>query len=107
MKTQKKILSSEKKLEIVKAHLTGKAQISELSEKYGIPPSSIYNWQNQLLSDGSIVFDRKNDRRSSNQAIGHYEQKIAELEGKLAKKNEVVSEIMEEVVKLKKQHGAT
>lgn len=107
MAGKKKYVSAETKLAIVKAHLTGKTPISELSEKYGVPPSSIYQWQNQLLSSGASVFERKNDRRTGKVAALRYEQKIADLEAKLAAKNEVVGEIMEEMVKLKKLGGAT
>ena len=107
MATKKKYVSAETKLAIVKAHLTGKVPVSELSEKYGISPSSIYQWQNQLLSSGASVFERKNDHRTSKSAVLRYEKKIADLEAKLVAKNEVVGEIMEEMVKIKKLNGVT
>ena len=38
-------------------------------------------------------------------ATAPYEQKIAALEEKLARKHEVVSELMEEVIRAKKSNG--
>jgi len=107
MGTKQKRITAETKLAIVKSHLMGKKPISELSEKYGVPPSSIYQWQNQLFTGGISAFERKNDRQSGRGAVSRYEQEIADLKEKLATKNEVVGEIMEEMIKLKKANGVT
>lgn len=107
MVTRRKNVSAETKLAIVKAYLMGKQPVSELSEKYGVPPSSIYQWQNQLFNDGAAVFERKNDRSIGRGAVLRYEREIVDLKAKLASKNEVVGEIMEEMVKLKKLNGGT
>ena len=107
MSQKRKHISPETKLAIVKAHLMSKTPISELSKSYSVPPSSIYQWQNQLFNGGVEVFKRKNDKVSGNAAVNRYQSKIEELEQKLAKKNEVVVEILEEMVKLKKLSGAT
>jgi predicted RNase H-like nuclease (RuvC/YqgF family) len=43
--------------------------------------------------------------RSGRRAVDTKDQKIAHLQAKLAKKNEVVAELMEEHVQLKKELG--
>ena len=92
---------------ILKAYLQDKVPVGELAEKYGVQPSSIYRWQNQLFSDAAQVFIRKNDRKIGKGAVERYEAEITELKAKLAKKDEVLGEVMEEYVKAKKLNGAT
>lgn len=100
-----KRVSAEKKIEIVKAHLLEKKPVSELSEAHGISPKNIYLWQNQLFSNGALVFERKNDRRTGENAAKRSESRINELEDKLRQKNEIISELMEELLKGKKLVG--
>jgi transposase-like protein len=107
MGQRRKHFSPDVKLKIIKELLLDKLPMSELSETYGIPPSSIYQWQQQLFTAGTAAFQRKNDRHTGESAGRRHEKKIADLEAKLAAKNEVVGEIMEEMVKLKKLNGAT
>lgn len=102
-KTRKKV-PAKTKLAILKSHLQGKAKISELCENYGVAPFNIYQWQNQLFSDESI-FERKNDRRTGGGAAKRCEEKLNAMEAKLQQKNEVISEMMEEIIKLKKFNG--
>ncbi len=102
-----KRVPAETKIEIVKAHLLEKKPVSELSEAHGISPKNIYLWQNQLFSNGSLVFERKNDRRTGENAAKRNESKIKELEDKLTQKNEIISELMEELLKGKKLIGGT
>lgn len=105
MSGNKKNVAHETKVAIIKAHLVGKTPVSELAEAHGIPPSTIYQWQTQLFNMGAQVFERKNDRRTGEGAAKRSEQRIRELEAKLANKNEVLGEVMEEMVKLKKASG--
>jgi len=53
-----------------------------------------------LFEKGTAAFERKNFRKSDAKDC-----KIAALEEKLAKKNEVLLELMEELVALKKSFG--
>lgn len=98
-------ISSTTKIKILKAHLQGKQPISELSEAHGISPKNVYLWQNQLFTNGAMVFERKNDRRTGEGAAKRSEARIKELEDKLRQKNEVISELMEEFLKAKKLNG--
>jgi transposase-like protein len=79
--------------------------ISKLCEEHGLAPSQIYYWQSQLFESGASVFDRGKGQRQARQADDAKDQRIARLEEKLAKKNEVVAELMEEHVQLKKELG--
>jgi transposase-like protein len=101
----KKKISPEVKLAILKSYFIDKVSISELSEKYQIQPSNIYNWQSQLFTNGAITFERRNDRTTGSGASARMQKHIEILETKLAQKNEVVAELLEEHVKLKKHLG--
>jgi transposase len=96
--------SGDQILAILKRHLVDKVEVSKICEEEDIQPSQLYRWQAQLFAEGAAVFQRKNGdaaRRERLQAL----ERIAELEEKLSKKNEVVSELLEEHVKLKKELG--
>ncbi len=101
-KRTRRTFSSKEKTALLKEHfLTGKA-ISELCEENKIEPRLFYKWREEffLLSEG--VFDSKPTKSSKIQEL---EKQVKERDSKLLKKNEVVSELMEEHLALKKKLG--
>jgi transposase-like protein len=87
---------------IVRRHLVDGVPVSDLCDEYGLQPTQYYNWQKQLFENGDLAFQRKRvDRREENR----YEKKIAQLEAKVQEKNEVVAELLQEHVQLKKAIG--
>ena len=90
----------DQKVNILKEHFLEKKAISDICDTYKIHPMLFYKWQKQFFENGHLAFDNKKESNS------HYENKITQLENKLAQKNEVVSELMEEYVTLKKKLGA-
>ena len=79
--------------------------VSDLCDEFAIHPTQYYLWQKQLFENGHVCFERKpnaaNQRRQQDVAA----KKITQLEEKLQKKNEVVAELLEEHVQLKKALG--
>jgi len=59
-----------------------------------------YRWQKEFFENGASAFEKKSRPQKS-----LTDKKIAALEAKLVSKNEVMSELMEEHVKLKKNLG--
>ena len=55
-----------------------------------------YRWQKQLSENGAAAYERRKDPTLPRS------RRIAKLEKKLASKNEVIAELMEEQVKAKK-----
>lgn len=92
----------EQKAQIVRRHLAGKEAVSDLADEFGVQPSLIHNWVNQVLAQAERAFDRPSGKRRLEEAK---ERKIAQLETKLANKNEVIAELMQEHVELKKELG--
>lgn len=103
--SKRKFLTPEEKLSIVRAHLLEKVPVSELCDKHGISPVNFYNWQRQLFENGSLAFERKANAANERRRQDAQQEKIDKLEAKLEKKNEVIAELLEEHVQLKKANG--
>ena len=100
MKKNRRHFTAEEKVTLLRSHLVDKKPVSEICQEQGLQPTVFYRWQQEFFENGAAAFERE-DRSEARLA----ERKIAALEAKLAKKNEVVSELMEEQVKLKKELG--
>jgi transposase-like protein len=98
--TRRRRLAPDEKIAILKAHLVDKKPISDLCDQHGIQPGQFYRWQQEFFERGGLVFESRAEKPST-----HLERKVAALEEKLARKNEVLSELMEEHVALKKSLG--
>jgi transposase len=100
MTDSRKHFAAEQKIAILRRHLLEHVAVSDLCDEYGIQPSVFYRWQQQLFENGAAAFGP-----SAKGASAALNQKITSLEEKLTRKNEVLSELMEEYVKLKKARG--
>lgn len=103
MTRSRRHFSPTQKAEVVRRHLAGKEPVSDLADELGIQPSQIHLWVKQVLDQAERAFQRGG--RADKQAEHAKDQKIAQLQQKLATKNEVVAELMEAHVQLKKELG--
>jgi transposase-like protein len=97
--TQRKHHTPQEKVAALKRHLLEKIPVSDLCEELGISPNVFYLWQKTFFENADAVFQRPprgQDRR---------DRRIAALEQKLQQKNEVLAELMQEYVELKKSLG--
>jgi transposase len=94
-------LSADQKVAILKRYLVEKTPISDLCDQYGIQPSQVCQWQKVLFENGVAAFERTNRR-----AEDAKDRQVAALEAKVQQKNEVIAELMQEHVQLKKATGA-
>jgi transposase-like protein len=101
LKRERRHLSGQQKVAIVKAHLVDGIPISDLCDRHHIQPTQFYLWQKQLFENGSAAFERKGSPATSSAE----QRKIEHLQAKLIQKNEVIAELMEENVKAKKECG--
>ena len=93
--------SSELKVKLLRNHLVDKKTVSTICEENNIKPSLFYKWQSDLFRLGSLAFESiKPDKIHSK-----YQKQIQKLEVKLTQKNEVLAELMQEYVTLKKALG--
>ena len=103
MNTTRRHFTPEEKVAILRRHLLDGVPVSNLCDEYRIQPTLLYQWQKIFFENGAAAFEQAGKRRTT--ADDAKERKIAQLEDKLAKKNEVVAELMEEHVQLKKALG--
>jgi transposase len=98
-KTRKRFTPQEK-LAILRLHLLEHSPVSDLCDRHGIHPTMFYRWQKEFFENGAAALERRSKR-----AADLKEQRIAFLEEKLKRKNEVLAELMEEHMQLKKELG--
>ncbi len=98
MPKDRKHYTPKEKVAILRRHLLDHVPVSQLCDEYHLQPTLFYRWQKQFFEQGEAAFalPAKNDSSAS------FEQKISALEQRLARKNEVVAELLEEHVQLKK-----
>ena len=97
---QRKNYTPEEKVVILKRHLLEKVPVSDLCDQYGLHPTVFHRWMKEFFENAALAFQKQKDSQAQ-----RLEKKMAKLEGKLAQKNEVLAELMEEHVKLKKSLG--
>ena len=92
--------SADEKVAILRRHLIDRTSIADLCDEYKIHPTLFYRWQAQFFENGSAAFVRK-----TKDPQAQHQKTIEQLQAKLQRKNEVVSELMEAHLQLKKELG--
>ena len=100
-KQQRRQISAEEKVKILRLHLLEGKAVSALCEEHGVQPSLFYTWQKQFFENGTRAFNGG----PADRAETKLQKQIQYLEGRLARKHEVLSELMEEHIRLKKELG--
>jgi transposase len=93
----------EQKVAVLRLHLLEKKPVSDVCDEHQIAVNLFYLWQKQFFENGAAAFDNSGKRRTSEQSAK--DRQIAALEDKIQRKNEVLAELMEEHVQLKKELG--
>ena len=93
----------EERVAAVKRHLIDKVPVSQICDELKISVNTFYLWQKDLFDNGHRAFE-KNGRRHQ-RAEDAKQQRIDFLEAKLRRKDEVLAELLEDHVKLKKSLG--
>jgi len=94
--------SAEEKVRILREHLLEHVPVSDLCEKYEIKPSQYYQWQKLFFENGAEAFTSKRSRSSQGK-----ERQIEQLKDQLTHKDEIIAEVAEAFVTLKKQLGGS
>lgn len=100
MRKKRHNYTPEEKVMILKRHLVEGVAVSDLCDQYHLQPTVFYAWQKQFFENAAVAF-KKNEHSSTRKE----QQRLQQLEEKLRKKHEVLSELMEEHIKLKKELG--
>ena len=100
MGRRRKNYTPEQKVAILKKYLVDHVPISDICDQNGLHPTVFYRWQKEFFENGAAAFQTKKDKKQE-----RLSKRIDVLEHKLLQKNEVLSELMEEHIKLKKSLG--
>ena len=103
MTRQRRLYSPEQKVALLRLHLLEKKPVSDICQEHNLAVNLFYLWQKQFFDNGAAAFEKTDKRRKAEHDAK--DRKIAALEEKLQRKNEVRSELMEEHVQLKKELG--
>ena len=101
-KRTRRQFASEDKAEAVKRHLVGGEAVSAICEDLGVAPNQFYRWQKELFDHAAAAFEVKGRGRRPDGKARKLEKRVESLEAKLAHKDNVIAEITEDYVRLKK-----
>jgi transposase len=103
MTKQRRHFTPEQKVALLREHFLDKVPVSDVCEKHGIGVTLFYSWQKVFFENGPVAFTVNDKRRKAD--TDTKDRQIADLQAKLQRKHEVLSELMEEHVELKKALG--
>ena len=92
--------TGEEKVRILRKHLIDRIPVSDLCDELGLQPTVFSRWQKEFFEHGAAAFERVSNGKKRKE-----ERRIKALEAKIRKKDEVLAELMEEHVALKKSLG--
>ena len=95
--------SAQEKVAILREHLVEKMPVSTVCDKHGLNPTVFYRWQKEFFENGAAAFEGKGPRTDGK--TRQLEQRVEALQAKLIRKDEVIGELMEDHVRLKKSLG--
>lgn len=94
---QRKHLSAEQKVMILRELLENQVPLSNLSEKYQVHPNVLHRWKKELFEGAVETFSRKHQKQSQSEARAT--EKLAE---KLKQKDKLIAELVQDNIELKK-----
>jgi transposase-like protein len=97
VETRRRLTAGEK-VGILKQHLVEGKAVSELCDQHGVNPTQFYRWQKDLFEGAEAIFQRGNGDRA-------LEKENEMLREKIKRKDEVLCELAEDHIRLKKSLG--
>lgn len=96
---QRKHYTAEQKVMILRELLENNVPISQLAEKYEVPPNDIYNWKKKLFESATEIFTPKVPTQKQTSLE---QKKIEKLQTKLKDRDEAISYLIRENIEIKK-----
>jgi transposase len=94
---QRKHVTPEQKVLILREHLENQIALSELSEKHQIHINVLYRWKKELFEGASEIFSRKQGKQSAAEA-----REVERLSAKLRDKDKLIADLVQDNIELKK-----
>lgn len=97
---QRRRFTAQEKVAILRQHFIEKMPVSEVCDKNGLNPTVFYRWQKEFFEKGAVIFEARDERPSR-----QLQERVEKLQAKLVRKDEVIAELMEETLRVKKSLG--
>jgi transposase len=98
---QRRHHSAADKVRLLRLHLVEGKAISAICEEHSIHPTLFYQWQKTFFENGAAAFERAPRSRRNDEGRA----RLAHLEARLKRKDEVIALVTEELVRTKKELG--
>lgn len=95
MERQRKQYTAEFKVQVLREHLENQIPIGKLAEQHGIQPTVLYLWKKEFFENATTIFKRE----KANHVEG---KKLQKLEEKIQQKDSLISELIADNLKMKK-----
>jgi transposase-like protein len=92
----RRTFTAQEKVAIVLEGLRGESQVSELCRRHGITTNQFYQWRDKLIGAAKEAFAQERRGRPKGN------RQMERLQADLARKDTVIAEITEEILKVKK-----
>ena len=96
--------TADQKINILRRHHLDKVPVSEVCQGAELQPSVFYGWQRHLFEYGSAAFGESRKQAESSREKD-LEAEVERLKARLARKDAVIAEVTEELVRTKKSVG--
>ena len=94
---ERKHVTAEQKVMILRELLENQVSMSALSEKYHIHPNVLHRWKKELFEGAVDTFSRKHRKESAEEA-----RAVERLAEKLRQKDKLIAELVQDNIELKK-----
>ena len=102
MNKPRRHFSGTEKVAILKRHLVDKVPVSDLCDELDIYPNQFYAWLKDFFENGHLAFANGRKSKAVEEAK---DREIEQLKAKMARKNEVMADLMEALTEEKKRNG--
>jgi len=97
---KRRSFTASQKAEAVRKHLKNGVPVSQIAEEMKVQPTMVHNWINSALSQLEHTFESP---RSAKAQASRQNARVQQLQEKLEAKNEVIAELMEENIRVRKR----
>ena len=102
MTKKRRSFTAAQKAEAVRKYLKDRIPVSQIADEMHVQPTMIHNWVNAALQQIEHAFESP---RAAKAESSKHDAKLNLLRQKIDAKNEVISELMEENIRSKKENG--
>ena len=96
--TKRRRFTPEQKIAYLREHFEKNIPVPDICEKHRIHPNQFYRWKKEFFEAAVEIFSTKTSKRKN-------EKRLSDFDKKLKNRNEVIAELLEENLKLKKLSG--